>query len=152
MFKGLEKSEQATVRRWLLFICFLDLFGVSLVVPLLPKIFKHLNGDPALWGVTASAYSVAQIAGSVILGSASDRLGRRGMLIISMLGAAISYALVGFATSISMLIASRVIVGFVKQTQTISTALTADLTPSDKRVCYCHISVFDIFPHCSMNL
>jgi len=132
-WKRFDQSESAVLRRWLLFICFLDLFGVSLVVPMLPKIFKLLKGDPNLWGVTASAYSVAQIIGSIMLGGASDRLGRRGMLVLSMLGAAISYALVGFATSVTMLVVSRMIVGIFKQTQTVTTALTADITVPDKR-------------------
>lgn len=112
----------------LLVAVFLDLFGVALVVPLLPSLFKELGGDPQLWGVTASIYSVAQIIGGVLLGSVSDRFGRRAGLLLSMAGAAVSYGIVGCAFSVGMLIVSRIIVGLVKQTMTLSTALAADIS------------------------
>ena len=55
----------------LLLAVFVDLFGVALVVPLLPKVFKDLGGRAELWGAIASSYSIAQIVGGVLLGGIS---------------------------------------------------------------------------------
>eukprot|EP00658_Telonema_sp_P-2_P055754 TRINITY_DN44311_c0_g2_i2.p1 TRINITY_DN44311_c0_g2~~TRINITY_DN44311_c0_g2_i2.p1 ORF type:complete len:410 (-),score=111.69 TRINITY_DN44311_c0_g2_i2:67-1296(-) len=117
----------------LLAIVAVDLFAVALVVPLLPQAFKSLGGDAAGWGLFSSVYSVSQVAGGVVLGGFSDRYGRSAGLQLSMVAAGISYGIVGFASSITMLLVSRVIVGLFKQTMTLATALTADVTSTEER-------------------
>jgi predicted MFS family arabinose efflux permease len=112
----------------LLAAIFIDLLGVALVVPLLPHIFKAVGGESEMWGLMASVYSAAQIVGGVALGVVSDKISRRQGLLLSMVGAGISYALVATAQSVQMLMASRIIVGFVKQTITLSTAMAADIS------------------------
>lgn len=81
-------------------------------------------------GLISSVYSGAQIVGGVALGSLGDRwLGRRGLLLLSFAGAAVSYAVVGLpGATLKMLIASRVVVGLCKQTMTASTAKMSELT------------------------
>lgn len=77
-------------------------------------------------GMIGSVYSISQIVGGLVLGVISDRLeDRRSVLLLSIVGAAISYAMVGMATSINVLLLSRVVVGAVKQTMTVSKALAA---------------------------
>jgi len=117
----------------LLTIVAIDLFSVALVVPLLPNTFKSLGGTAAGWGVFASVYSVSQVSGGVLLGGLSDRYGRSTGLQLSMMAAAVSYAMVGLANSIPMLLLSRVIVGLFKQTMTLSKALVADTTAPEER-------------------
>lgn len=64
----------------------------------------------------ASAYSLAQIVGGLVLGTLSDRvMSRRSVLLLSFVGSAISYGLVGLSRSLRMLLLARVIVGLVKQ-------------------------------------
>lgn len=137
----------------LLLAVFVDLFGVSLIVPLLPKVFKSVGVKPELWGTIASVYSLAQIVGGVFLGGLSDRYGRRASLLLSrsMCGAGLSYGLVGLLASpllaaplagfgIPLLVLSRVIVGLVKQTMTLSTAFAADHTPdADRAAAVAHV-------------
>jgi predicted MFS family arabinose efflux permease len=105
-----------------------DLFGVALVVPLLPQIFKAVGGESEMWGLMASVYSAANIVGGVALGVISDKISRRQGLLLSMVGAGISYALVATAQSVQMLMVSRIIVGLVKQTMTLATAMAADIS------------------------
>ena len=119
-------------RNVLALLVFVDLFSVSLIVPLIPIRFKELGASPLLVGTLSSIYSLAQIAGGLALGVLGDRLDdRRTVLLLSFAGAALSYAMVGLATSIAVLAASRVVVGLVKQTMTASKAIAADWAWAD---------------------
>lgn len=82
-----------------------------------------------------SVYSASQIVGGVLLAVVSDRglLSRRGVLILSFAGAALSYTIVGFANSVPLLLFSRVVVGLVKQTMTTSSTMVAECTTSKDR-------------------
>ena len=107
---------------------FIDLLAVALVVPLLPQRMEELGVDAARVGMIASVYSLAQIVGGVVLAVVADRglLSRRGVLLLNFAGAAVSYAIVGFADSVWLLLLSRVVVGLVKQTTTTTSAMVAD--------------------------
>ena len=103
----------------------LDLFAVSLVVPLLPIRYKELGVQPVMIGFIGSIYSAAQIVGGLVFGVVGDRLpDRRYVLLVSFAGAAISYSLVGLASEVWVLAVSRAVVGLVKQTMTASKAMT----------------------------
>lgn len=119
---------------WLLIAVFIDLFGVALVVPNLVFRFKELGVSPASYGAISSVYSGSQIVGGLIIGYLSDGwLGRKRAMLLSIVGAGVSYLIVGVADTIELLIVSRVVVGLVKQTMTCSTAIVADLTPDHSR-------------------
>ena len=78
-------------RRCLTAAVFIDLFAVSLVVPLLPMRMKELGVQPGVIGMVGSVYSMAQIVGGLLMGVLADRgLGRRNVLLISFAGAAFS--------------------------------------------------------------
>lgn len=116
-------------RHVLVLSIFLDILSVSLVVPSLPRKYRALGLTGFKFGLVGSVYSATQIMGGVILGIASDRmLGRRGLLLVSFAGAAISYTLVAYAQSLTTLVASRVIVGLCKQSMTAVTALMTEMT------------------------
>ena len=122
-------------RRAVVVAVLLDLFGVSLVVPLLPVRFAELGVSQKANGMISSIYSFSQIVGGIGLGFLSDRgaLGRRGLLLLSFAGAAMSYSMVGIeSASLNTLLASRVVVGSLKQTMTASTSLLAELTEPGK--------------------
>ena len=124
---GYSKESQ---RRCVCVAVLLDLFAVALVVPLLPVRFRELGVSQRGNGMIGSVYSLAQIVGGVVLGLLSDRgLGRRGLLLLSFVGAAAAYSMVGQRNaSLGLLIFSRVVVGLAKQTMTASTSLIAELT------------------------
>jgi len=109
----------------LAFVVALDMLAVSLVVPLLPARYKELGVEPVYRGLVGSIYSASQLCGGLVMGFVGDHLeDRRSVLLLSFAGAAVSYAMVGFATSVWLLAASRVVVGLVKQTMTSSKAMT----------------------------
>lgn len=133
--KSAEKDLQSRrIIRSLKLCVFLDFLGVALVVPLLSAYFRDLNISNESFGLMASLYSASQLVGGLVLGALSDRLfSRRSMLLLSFMGSSIGYGLIGVSTSLSLLIVSRVVVGLVKQTLTISTALVTEHTDESSR-------------------
>ena len=82
----------------------------------------------------SSLFSSSQIVGGIAIGALSDMgiLSRRRVLFLSFLGSALSYALI-IGGGIYQLVCSRVIVGLVKQTMTVSTSLMAEYTNGENR-------------------
>jgi hypothetical protein len=108
---------------------FLDLLSVSLVVPSLPGRYRELGLTGWRFGAMGSVYSLMQIVGGVVLGVASDHaLGRRGLLLVSFAGAALSYSMVAMASTLSTLVLSRIVVGLTKQSITAVSALMTEAT------------------------
>lgn len=113
----------------------IDNFSVSLVVPLMNQYFKNAGVQSASQReMLSSLYSSSQIAGGLIIGALSDMgiLSRRRILFLSFLGSTLSYALI-VVGGIRTLIFSRVLVGLVKQTMTVSTSLLATCTTAETR-------------------
>jgi hypothetical protein len=113
----------------------IDMFSVSLVVPLLMQYYKNAGVSSASQReLLSSFFSVSQIVGGLMLGALADAgfVQRRTILLISFFGSAVAYALIGCG-NITALIASRVLVGLVKQTMTSSTTLLARYTTKENR-------------------
>ena len=113
----------------------IDMLSVSLVVPLLHQYYKNAGVHSASQReMLSSLYSSSQIAGGLIIGALSDLgyLSRRRILFLSFIGSAVSYAMI-VAGSLPYLVFSRVCVGLVKQTMTVSTSLLAKCTTESDR-------------------
>ena len=86
----------------------LDIIGIGLVVPILPKlveVFQHGNEEAAAhtYGWLASLYALMQFLCAPILGSLSDRFGRRRVILVSLFGSGLDYFLFAFAPSLAWL-------------------------------------------------
>ena len=129
--------DPVTTRRslWILYLAvFVDLLGVALVVPNLVHRFRELGGSPSSFGVLSSAYAASQLVGGLLIGYLGDCvIGRKKTLLISFVGAGVSYLVVGLTHTLPLLVVSRVLVGLTKQTMTVSTALVAELTSEEVR-------------------
>ena len=127
-------AQTVYLRYLILLAVFLDMMGVALVVPNLIFRWKEVGISPAGLGMINSIYSASQLVGGLVLGKLGDRsLGRKRTLLLSFAGSGVSYALVGVAESVWVLVLSRVLVGLVKQTMTTSTAITIGLSSDDAR-------------------
>ena len=132
---GVAPGGRMSPTNVLCLLVMLDMFSVSLVVPLLHQYYKSAGISSASQReMLSSLFSSSQIAGGLILGFLSDLgvLSRRNILFLSFLGSAVSYALI-VAGGLKKLILSRVLVGLVKQTMTVSTSLLAKYTTSENR-------------------
>ena len=114
-------------------IVFIDLLGFSLILPLLPFYAEEFGASPTLIGLLVASYAAAQLVGAPILGRMSDRFGRRPILIISIAGTLIGFLMLGFANSLWMLFASRLLDGFTGGNISVAQAYITDITDEKSR-------------------
>jgi MFS transporter, DHA1 family, tetracycline resistance protein len=94
-------------------ICVIDVLGFGIMVPLVPYMADRFGAAPAVITPILGVYSLFQLLANPLLGRFSDRYGRRPILIFSMAGACVSYLILGFATNLGWLLASRVLGGLM---------------------------------------
>ncbi len=112
---------------------FVDMVGYGLVVPLLPFYTRQHAAGAALVGVLGSLYAAMQFVGGPFLGGLSDRVGRRPVLILCLLGASLAYLLLGLAETLVLLFAAVVLAGAASGTLATAQAYIADSTPPEHR-------------------
>nr|XP_046219691.1 major facilitator superfamily domain-containing protein 9-like [Oncorhynchus gorbuscha] len=112
---------------------FLDLFGVSLIIPLLSHHVKALGASPTVAGLVGSTYGILQLFSSTIVGSWSDVVGRRYSMLMCLLLSALGYGLLGMSTSIALFLLARIPVGLFKHSLSICRALLSDLVSEEER-------------------
>ncbi|MEP7234636.1 MAG: MFS transporter [Ignavibacteriota bacterium] len=114
-------------------VVFVDLLGFSIILPLLPFYALQFSISPEMIGMIAAVYSVCQFAASPILGSLSDRHGRRPVLIYSQFGSMAGFLLLAVAGNVWIIILSRIVDGISGGNITIASAYVADVTePKDR--------------------
>src|SRR5438874_2218197 len=114
-------------------VIFIDLLGFSIILPLLPFYALQFHISPEMIGMVAAVYSVCQFAASPILGSLSDKYGRRPVLIYSQLGSMLGFLLLAVAGNIWIIVLSRFIDGLSGGNISIASAYVADVTdPKDR--------------------
>ena len=92
-------------------IVFVDLLGLSIIIPLLPLYAARFSATPLVIGILQATYPLMQFLGAPILGRLSDRYGRKPVLVFSQLGTLAGFILLGFANTLFLLFLSRVIDG-----------------------------------------
>lgn len=119
-------------------LVFIDMFAVSLVVPLLFQYYKNAGVTSAYEReLLSSVFSSSQIVGGIVLGAMTDAqlLSRKTLLFLSFGGSAVAYAMVAFG-GFHALVFSRILVGLVKQTMTVTTSILTKFTTEDNRTKY----------------
>ena len=114
-------------------ITFIDILGFSMLIPLLPYFATHFHASPFTVGVIFATFSFCQLVSGPVWGNVSDRIGRKGVLIISQIGATIGWAMLGAATSIPFIFAARVLEGFSGGNIGVTQAYVADLVEPKER-------------------
>lgn len=113
----------------------IDMFAVSLVVPLLFQYYKQAGvKNAAQRELLSSIFSVSQIVGGITFGVLTDAklVHRRTILLMSFAGSSLSYAMIVRGGLYTILL-SRVLVGLVKQTMTVTTTMLTKNTSSEDR-------------------
>ena len=126
------KEHRATIGIVFL-IVFIDLVGFGIVIPILPLYAEKFAPSPAVFGLLMASYSIMQFIFSPILGRLSDRWGRRPVLLVSLVGSAVGYVLFGFAGSLAILFASRIVDGISGGNISTAQAVIADITGPEER-------------------
>lgn len=112
---------------------FIDLVGFGIVIPLLTFYAVEFNATPVDIGLLVSSYSLMQFVFAPIWGSLSDRFGRRPILFLTILGSSVGYLIMGFAGSLWMIYAGRIIGGITGGNLSTAQAYIADVTTKENR-------------------
>ena len=124
-----KKAQLGTV----FLIVFIDLIGFGIVIPILPLYAEEFGPSPIVFGLLMASFSAMQFLFAPILGRLSDRVGRRPVLLVSLVGSAVGYLIFGFAGSLAMLFASRIIDGISGGNISTAQAVIADITTPEER-------------------
>jgi MFS transporter, DHA1 family, tetracycline resistance protein len=111
----------------------IDLIGFGIVIPLLTFYAEEFNATPLDIGLLVSCYSLMQFVFAPILGSLSDKYGRRPLLFISILGSGVGYLMMGFAGALWVIYAGRILGGITGGNLSIAQAYIADITTKENR-------------------
>jgi DHA1 family tetracycline resistance protein-like MFS transporter len=117
---------------------FLDIFGIGVIIPVLPKLVEELQGgdlEAAAHSVgwLGALYALMQFIFSPVLGSLSDRFGRRPVILASLFGSGVDYLVLAWAPTIGWLYLARIVSGITAANFSAASAYIADVTPPEKR-------------------
>src|SRR5689334_3020661 len=114
---------------------FIDLVGFGIVIPVLPFYAEGtaFGATPRTVGLLFASYSIMQLIFSPVLGSLSDKYGRRPVLLISIIGTGIGFLILGFATTVLMLFIGRILDGITGGNISTAQAYIADVTTKENR-------------------
>ncbi len=114
-------------------LTFVDVLGLTLILPLLHLYAIAFGASPLEIGLTAAAFPLAQLVGVPIMGAVSDRFGRKPLLLISQITTCISFIMLATANSLWMVIFSRVFDGLFGANLSTAQAAISDVTTAENR-------------------
>jgi multidrug resistance protein len=104
-----------------------------MIVPVLPLYAERFGTSELVIGLLMSAYPVMQFVFAPILGKLSDRVGRRPVLLVSLIGTAVGFGIMGLAPMLAWLFVGRIIDGITCGNISVAQAYIADVTPPEQR-------------------
>lgn len=134
---GLSAAARRSAIAFIFVTGVLDVMAMGLVTPVLPPLIEEFTGSASsagVWnGVMVALWAGMQFLCSPIIGSLSDRYGRRPVILISTAGLAVDWALVALAPNLWWLAVGRMIGGVTSSSFTAIYAYMADITAPAER-------------------
>ena len=112
---------------------FVDMVGLLMIIPLLPFYAREMGGGSLIVAILMGAFTAAQLLSAPIWGRFSDRYGRRPALLVGLTAAGCAYVVFAFATSIWLLLLSRIVQGAGGGTVGVIQAYVADSVEPQQR-------------------
>ncbi|MEO6724322.1 MAG: TCR/Tet family MFS transporter [Blastocatellia bacterium] len=123
---------------FILITVLLDMLGIGMIIPVLPKLVTTLYGGDistgaSIFGWFVASYALMQFVFSPVLGNLSDAYGRRPIILSSLLGAGLDYLMMAFAPTWKWLFIGRVISGITGANISAANAYIADVSAPEDR-------------------
>lgn len=114
-------------------ITFIDIFGFSILIPIVPLFAKHFGASDLVAGLLFSTYAAFQFLAGPIWGRVSDLVGRKMVLIVSQVGATIGWTMLAFAHTLPMVFLARIVEGVSGGNISVTQAYVADKVEPEQR-------------------
>ena len=140
----MPSSHRSAALGFIFITLLLDVLGIGIIVPVLPKLVETLFGGDSekaayIYGPMVASYCIMQFLCSPILGRLSDRFGRRPVILFALLGSGLDYFLVAVVAGetwswvIPLLFLARLIAGATAGNISAATAYIADISKREDR-------------------
>jgi len=127
-------SKAASGKLFVLIITnFVDMVGLLMIIPLMPFYAREMGGGALIVAVLMGSFTAAQLLSAPLWGRFSDRLGRRPALLVGLTASCIAYVVFAYASSIWLLLLSRVVQGAGGGTVGVIQAYVADSVEPENR-------------------
>jgi MFS transporter, DHA1 family, tetracycline resistance protein len=117
----------------ILFVMLMDIIGLTILIPVAPALVGRYTNDAFTVTLISAIYAAASFIAAPALGNISDRIGRRPVLLISVLGSAIGYFIFGIGGALWVLFLGRLIDGVTGGNFSTATAYIADVSTPEER-------------------
>ncbi len=132
-----QKAARPAAMRFIMLVVLIDMMSIGLIVPVLPLMVGRFTSSPdeqAHWySVIVFSFALASFLAAPFLGALSDRYGRRPVLLLGFTGIVINFFWTALASSMWMLVASRVIGGGLQANAAVANAYVADISEPAER-------------------
>jgi len=134
----MEKNKKQAAIGFIFITMLIDITGWGIIIPVIPKLIKELiHGDISeaakYGGWLTFAYAITQFVFAPVIGSLSDKFGRRPVILFSLLGFSLDYLLLAFSPTITWLFVGRIIAGITGASITTASAYIADVSTPENR-------------------
>jgi DHA1 family tetracycline resistance protein-like MFS transporter len=114
-------------------IMLMDIIGINILYPIAPYLVKRYSDEALMVTMLTVIYAAAQFFAAPVLGKLGDRYGRRPVLVLSVLGAAIGYVVLGIGGALWVLLLARLIGGITAGNLSTASAYLADVSTPQNR-------------------
>lgn len=134
----MSSSKKQAAVGFIFITMLIDITGLGIIIPVIPTLIKELiNGDISeaakYGGWLTFAYAITQFIFAPLIGSLSDKYGRRPILLISLFGFSLDYLLLSIAPTITWLFIGRILAGITGASITTASAYIADVSTNENR-------------------
>ena len=112
---------------------FIDLLGFGIIIPLLPFYAESFGASAFTIGLLGTSFSLTQFLFSPVWGRWSDRIGRKPIILVGLMGSCLSYLGLALSTSLTLLFVARIIGGIAGANIPTAQAYIADVTTPENR-------------------
>lgn len=118
----------------LFLVMFLVMVGFGIIIPVMPFYAEGIGANPTQLGLLMAVYSLMQLLFAPMWGRISDRIGRKPVIMIGILGLSLSFFLMAISSELWMLFAARIIGGLLSSANMPTVmAYVADITSEEDR-------------------